>query len=372
MIRSLRSSVAPLLLLFGLEVGAIIALQALGTSQGMQIPWSQFGNWLNSNPLDVLVPPLVRVTALAVAYWMFLSTSLFVVAQLSRVPAAIRATSMVTLPSVRRVIDGAMAVSIATTAVMGTSAHAFAATDPGPSAGDSISTTSVDGRIVLGPATTPVDAGSARPANNIELAQKDPSTPTPTQDTTTTSTTAAPTTTSSSTTSSTAAPTTTSSSTTTAAPTTTTSTSAAPETTVARPKLPAGDGWVGTPRPGAPVAGGAGTQAPTTAAPTTQAPTTQAPTTAAPASPETGLATPSAGQSTGTSVLGASEHVVVRGDNLWTISRNALVDSGVASPSEAQIRDYWLKVIDANRASLRSGDPHWIFPGEIVKLPPRG
>lgn len=361
MIRSLRSSVVPLLLLLSLEVGAIIALQALGTSSGMQVPWSSFGNWLSTSPLEVSVPPLVRVTALAVAYWMFLSTSLFVVAQLSRIPAAIRATSMFTLPSVRRVVDGAMAVSIATTAVIGTSSNAFAApaTTEVPGPGDSISTTrGADGRITLGPATSaPSQNGEAAPTTQAPTTQVPvttavPTTPAPTTAAPTTQapTTQAPTT---------AAPTT--QAPTTQAPTTAAPTTQAPTTTAAaRPTLESGDGWVATPRPGAPLENRSEAPVATPTAP----PTTGA--------PQGGVATPAPGQTTGTSVLGASEHVVVRGDNLWTISRNALVDSGYAAPSEAQIREYWLKVIEANRNSLRSGDPHWIFPGEIVKLPPRG
>jgi hypothetical protein len=38
--------------------------------------------------------------------------------------------------------------------------------------------------------------------------------------------------------------------------------------------------------------------------------------------------------------------------------------------SEREIARYWLDVVDANRASLRSGDPDVIFPGETIKLPP--
>jgi nucleoid-associated protein YgaU len=77
-------------------------------------------------------------------------------------------------------------------------------------------------------------------------------------------------------------------------------------------------------------------------------------------------------QGSGTQVLAETEHRVVAGDNLWTISRDALASSSgrsASSISEAEIRDYWLKVIDVNRAHLRSGDPHWIFPGEVIQLP---
>jgi nucleoid-associated protein YgaU len=65
-------------------------------------------------------------------------------------------------------------------------------------------------------------------------------------------------------------------------------------------------------------------------------------------------------------------HRVVPGDNLWTIARDHIADKTGRTKgqiSEAEIRTYWLKVIDMNRDSIRSHDPHWIFPGEIIQLP---
>jgi hypothetical protein len=64
----------------------------------------------------------------------------------------------------------------------------------------------------------------------------------------------------------------------------------------------------------------------------------------------------------------ASRHVVAPGDNLWLIARTTLG----GEPAESEVVRYWSKLIDVNRASLRSGDPSLIYPGEIVVLPPRG
>jgi hypothetical protein len=64
---------------------------------------------------------------------------------------------------------------------------------------------------------------------------------------------------------------------------------------------------------------------------------------------------------------------VAEGDNLWTIARDHLsrvTSRRVSDLSEREIARYWLDVVDANRAGLRSGDPDVIFPGETVKLPP--
>jgi hypothetical protein len=64
---------------------------------------------------------------------------------------------------------------------------------------------------------------------------------------------------------------------------------------------------------------------------------------------------------------------VVKGDNLWTIARDHLARATrrrAGDLSEREIARYWLDVVDANRAALRSGDPDVIFPGETIKLPP--
>ena len=63
-------------------------------------------------------------------------------------------------------------------------------------------------------------------------------------------------------------------------------------------------------------------------------------------------------------------HVVEPGENLWSIARGALAPAGSHQPNDAQLIAYWHAVIASNRASLRSGNPSLIFPGEIVTLPP--
>jgi len=63
-------------------------------------------------------------------------------------------------------------------------------------------------------------------------------------------------------------------------------------------------------------------------------------------------------------------HVVRSGDNLWRIARAEVIrTSGVPRPVDTLIAPYWRRVIAANRATLRSGDPSLIFPGEVVTLP---
>ena len=65
---------------------------------------------------------------------------------------------------------------------------------------------------------------------------------------------------------------------------------------------------------------------------------------------------------------GTRSHVVQPGDNLWSIARGTLTSAGRSSDTE--LVAYWHAVIASNHATLRSGNPSLIFPGEIVTLPP--
>ena len=68
---------------------------------------------------------------------------------------------------------------------------------------------------------------------------------------------------------------------------------------------------------------------------------------------------------------GNARRLIVRpGDNLWIIASAALAEAPGPTPEPHDVARYWRAVIDANRATLRSGNPSLIFPGEIVTLPP--
>jgi hypothetical protein len=66
----------------------------------------------------------------------------------------------------------------------------------------------------------------------------------------------------------------------------------------------------------------------------------------------------------------AHTHVVRAGENLWRIARAEVARStAVARPGNDAVAGYWQRVVAANRATLRSGDPSLIFAGEVVTLP---
>ena len=63
-------------------------------------------------------------------------------------------------------------------------------------------------------------------------------------------------------------------------------------------------------------------------------------------------------------------YVVRPGDNLWRIARAEVTRAGGDThPGGATIDRYWRRVVAANRATLRSGDPSLIYAGEVVTLP---
>lgn len=86
------------------------------------------------------------------------------------------------------------------------------------------------------------------------------------------------------------------------------------------------------------------------------------------------MAAPSADTETPAAVdRDLSTVVVVRGDNLWTISEDRLaVDLGRA-PVDPEVAPYWHAVIDANRDRyVQPENPNLILPGQVLVLPPTG
>jgi len=108
-----------LLALLGLELAAVLGLHWLGRFPGLRIPWDRPVTWLLSSPLQEVLGAILRMVGLVMAYWLLASTLIYLVASLSRLPAAMRALRWVTLPVVRRVADHAVAVTLATSMVGG-------------------------------------------------------------------------------------------------------------------------------------------------------------------------------------------------------------------------------------------------------------
>jgi hypothetical protein len=64
-----------------------------------------------------------------------------------------------------------------------------------------------------------------------------------------------------------------------------------------------------------------------------------------------------------------TEVVVRLGDDMWKLAKQRLSAVRGREVSDTELAPYWLKVVATNLATIKSGDPDLIFPGEILLLP---
>jgi hypothetical protein len=124
-----------LLALLGAELTGVLALHWLGRFPGLRIRWDAPVPWLLSSPVQEVLGAILRTVALVMAYWLLVSTVVYLLASLSRLPSAVRAVAWATFPLARRVADHAVAVTLATsmvgTTTLGVASPALAADDRG-------------------------------------------------------------------------------------------------------------------------------------------------------------------------------------------------------------------------------------------------
>jgi hypothetical protein len=66
-------------------------------------------------------------------------------------------------------------------------------------------------------------------------------------------------------------------------------------------------------------------------------------------------------------------YTVTTGEHLWSIAAaRVAASSSLAADdlSPAEIAPYWRRVVETNRARLRSRNPNLVYPGETIDLPP--
>ena len=220
----------------------------------------RLGDWF---PLDLILAPAspfepalaatMRLTGLAVGYWLAASTILYLIGRVSRLAGAIRAVRWATFGPVRRLIDGTVA-------------------------GAMVATIGVPAGAITGPGYVPVPAGDPPPPAVTTPPARDES--------------------------------------------------VSPATVM--PGEPFLSGRQG------PVPGLDGDE------------------------PES---FPSAAST------GPTEVAVRPGDDMWRLAEQRLSAIRGREVSDIEIAPYWLKVVATNLASIKSGDPDLIFPGEILVLP---
>jgi hypothetical protein len=402
-----------LLGLVGLELAALLAMHWLGRFPGLRVRWAEPVPWLASSPVQEVLGAVLRMVGLVMAYWLLASTLLYLLASLTRLPAAVRAVSWATIPVVRRVADHAVAVTLATSMVgggtLGVAGPAMAAPNRGgmgppartpvAAAQATSSTAAPDAPSTSAPersqpayvpdpadqvpapdeeATEPSQPGYVPdPADQAPTrlpppetpATETPATETPATETAATDSGATARSGSGSSATSSTAPTTTAPTTT--APTTTAPTTTAP--TTAAPTITTPSGAAPQASPGQAREGDAVSTTATTGlrkpgyVPTPATSTTNPPAEVQPDEPGTGSGetAPEADQEKTISV--------VKGDNLWTIARDRLATApgaGSREPTDREVADYWAQVKEVNRDELPSGDPDLIAPGDKIVLPP--
>lgn len=106
--------------LLACELAIVIVLHQLGRYEWMRVDWSDLSRWLEDTPPEDALVAAARVIALVAAWWMLASTAAYTAAAFARAPRALRSVGWATLPALRRVVDGIVALSITGGTVAGT------------------------------------------------------------------------------------------------------------------------------------------------------------------------------------------------------------------------------------------------------------
>ncbi len=93
--------------------GAVGALHRLGNLPWLRVGWSDLEGWLALTPWEDAVAAGLRALALAAAYWLAVSTTVYLLALASGVPRLVATARPFTLPAVRRIADRLLAGSLA-------------------------------------------------------------------------------------------------------------------------------------------------------------------------------------------------------------------------------------------------------------------
>lgn len=244
------------------EVALVVALHALGRSDGFGIEWSNLSTWFESTSFEDAFGVVVLVVALLIAYWLLVSTLAYLAASVAGRPGALGAVSWLTLPPVRRLVSRAVALSLAASTVAGSLSSAVAG-----GAGSAPVVAEVDqSGTFFPPGATRAPEGGDQPGIVVPPHLEPESAPA--------------------------------------------GHDPEPDQRPSVPVEPVVDGSVGHP-------------------------------------------------------------VTVRhGDHLWGLAERHLAEVlGRSDLGEHEIARYWVSVIEANRETIRSGNPDLIYPGEVLVLP---
>lgn len=106
---------------------SVVLLHRLGRREFLRVDWSDPAGWFGTTPLEDLTATAIRLLALVVAYWLTASTLLYLIGRAAGWVRLTRTVGVMTIPSIRRLIDTTVAGSIAALTVAG---PAVAVTEP--------------------------------------------------------------------------------------------------------------------------------------------------------------------------------------------------------------------------------------------------
>ncbi len=363
-----------LFFVFAVEIGFLATFHLLGNVQNMGIDFSNFQQWLDVTPPEVALIASVRILGLVFSYWLLATSLIYMVARALHMTKLLRGLELITLPGVRRSIDAGLAATIIGGTVFGGAGAVFANTQHNAQAQGvpaAVTTQYQDLRALY----TPTPAGESAPMSATPAAQDSVQTPTqevssqvgvqsstnskvamPEEQATQTQSVQTPTASVTST-----DPVKDADGNYIPQPAETTTTTTSPESTsTTSPDTTGTKVVVTTPQPADTT-----TTLPKVAVPIDSAPVT---------TPAVDIAGKQVQQpndtTTTTPTQTSTSYTVVPGDNFWAIAKAHVQSNTGHEPNNAEVANYWVKLIEANKATIRSGDPDLIFPGEVFTLPP--
>jgi hypothetical protein len=102
-----------------LPIVAVVALHRLGSLDWLRIDFGDLDGWARRSRIEDAFAAVLRYIALGGAYWLAVSSVLYLLARLSGVSRLIDATALLTLPAVRRITDRLVVGTLAISAMAG-------------------------------------------------------------------------------------------------------------------------------------------------------------------------------------------------------------------------------------------------------------
>lgn len=115
-----------LTLLLGAELASLAGLLRVGSSPWLRLPRHDVLGWLAAAPVEDAAAACIRLAAIATLAWLLAGTVLYTAVRVAHFGPAVRVLGRLTVPAVRRLVDRAVAVTVATSCAVGVGSPALA------------------------------------------------------------------------------------------------------------------------------------------------------------------------------------------------------------------------------------------------------